>query len=196
MTARKRIGGHRLRSERGELRRAAQVWLRTFGGGKELAVRRERRHRFFAAGEQPAGPFLQRHVGAFMLGRDHENGSRIVGEHDMRAGAGEGAPDACAESAQAFEPGWRSGGYCRGDACDLRGGELAGVETARPISADVGAPKIAAPTGLAQMIRVASVLQSQAGNALVASGASLSSCRQDVWKPDALIPRSHPPISA
>jgi hypothetical protein len=47
-----------------------------------------------------------------------------------------------------------------------------------PIVADVGEPKMAAPTGLAHRIRVAATLQSHAGSALVATGASLSSGRQ------------------
>src|SRR5712692_6950796 len=51
---------------------------------------------------------------------------------------------------------------------------------------------MAAPTGLAHTMRVASALHNQAGSALVASGASRLSRRQDSWNPVTLIPRSHP----
>ena len=56
---------------------------------------------------------------------------------------------------------------------------LLSVDLRAPIVADVGEPKMAAPTGLAHRIWVASTLQSHAGSALVATGASLSSGRQD-----------------
>ena len=51
MAARKRVGGKCLRAERGECRRAAQMRLRLFGGGNELAVRRECRDGLIVAGE-------------------------------------------------------------------------------------------------------------------------------------------------
>jgi hypothetical protein len=50
-----------------------------------------------------------------------------------------------------------------------------------PIAAGVAAPNMAAPIGLAHTMRVASVLQSQAGNAPVASGASRLSRQRDSW---------------
>jgi hypothetical protein len=44
---------------------------------------------------------------------------------------------------------------------------------------DVSAPKMAAPVGLAHRMPLASAFQSQAGRALVASGASLLSVKKD-----------------
>src|SRR5262249_24375800 len=62
------------------------------------------------------------------------------------------------------------------------------------IASDVGAPKIAAPVGLAHTIWLASALQSHAGSALVASGDSLGSRRYDSWNPAPLIARCTPPL--
>jgi hypothetical protein len=53
------------------------------------------------------------------------------------------------------------------------------------IAAGLSAAKIAAPTGLVQRMCAASTLQSHAGSALVASGASRLSRRNDSWISDA-----------
>src|SRR5262249_20081647 len=63
------------------------------------------------------------------------------------------------------------------------------------IAAGLAAAKIAAPTGLAQRMWVASTLQSHAGSALVASGASRLSRRNDSWISDARMWRLHPPAA-
>ena len=68
------------------------------------------------------------------------------------------------------------------------------VNCREPIAADVGAPKTAAPAAFAHTMRLPSVLHSQAGNALVASGASRLSRKRDSWNPDPLIARSHLPL--
>src|SRR5262252_5388589 len=59
------------------------------------------------------------------------------------------------------------------------------------MAGSVDAPSMAAPTGLAHRMRLASALQSQAGRGLVASGAMRLSRRQASWRLVTLILRSH-----
>jgi hypothetical protein len=129
--ARERGGGERLRSERGERAHAVEVDMRALGGGHERAVDRKRRNRLTAAGKQADDALAERQVGAGALDRDHENAGGLIGQRDARAGAGERASHAGAESAQASEP--RSGSRRQGrrNARDLSRRGLARVEPAR-----------------------------------------------------------------
>jgi hypothetical protein len=68
-----------------------------------------------------------------------------------------------------------------------------GANRREPIAAEV-APKTATPVAFAHTMRVPSGRHSQAGNALVASGASRPSRRRDSWNPGPLILRSHLPL--
>ena len=74
---------------------------------------------------------VERQIGAGALGRDHEDGRRVVGQHNLRAGAGQSAADAGAESAQAFKSRRSAGGQRGRQAGNLRGGRLAGGESSR-----------------------------------------------------------------
>ena len=179
MAARERIGGKRLRAEGRERGGAAKMCLRVVGRTQKLAVGRERRHRRVAAGEQPVDALSHRQVGTDALGGDDENCGGVVGQRDLRAGAGEGTPNSLAESAQLFQSREAPPDNVSANRAICAAVGWSASNVLALIAADVGAPKMAAPIGLAHRMRVASVLQSQAGSALVASGASLWSRRKD-----------------
>jgi len=125
------LGDQRCPSKRCERRRAAKIGLRALRCMHERVIRGECGDGLVAAGEEPMNALVERQIEAGALGRDHEDGRRVVGQHNMRAGAGQSAADAGAESAQAFKSRRSAGGQRGRQAGNLHGGRLAGGESPR-----------------------------------------------------------------
>ena len=135
-----RLGGGGLDAQRGQGICSAKLCARRCSGVNQRAVRCEDGERFVIA-EQAADTLGKRQRRSRRLGRRDQDRGLAVRNNEARAGAGERAAEAKPESAQAFEA-RRTGRWQRGGEADnLRGGRVVGVEAALHAFTRIGGAK-------------------------------------------------------
>ena len=74
------------------------------GGKEERAVERKDCERAFASDKQPVHALTQRQRQSGGLGANDKDADSAIGDSDLRANAGQRSAEACAKTAQPFEP--------------------------------------------------------------------------------------------
>ena len=169
-----RGGGDGVDAEGRQRCRADKARERRLGRIKKRALAGEGRKGTPAIGKQPAHALAQRQRRPRRLGGDDQDGRCAVGENEARANTGKRASEVAPNPRRRSSRGWPDVG--RVAARRTISAAVASLAPNRrswhsPASA---APKIAAPTAFAQMMRDPSVLQSHAGAGPVAWAVSFA----------------------
>ena len=122
------LAGELLGAERDQVALVAEALARRRHGLDQFAIGGEHRRRPIEIREQPLRAVRQSEVFAGALGRNHQHGGTVVGERDARAKTDQPGAVAGAESAQPFEPRRAALRQGAGQARDLRGGRVLGLE--------------------------------------------------------------------